>query len=145
MQKRSPVSKKLSYMVYTCDLEGKSKEGVDRLYLTVRVPYTSLCPCSKAISDKGAHNQRSEAKVTVELKNEFLDIREVIKMVEGHVSCPIFATLKRTDEKYVTEQAYNNPKFVEDMARDLALAFDKWLDDRRLYNSHNALRINTCS
>ena len=86
MEKAAPVSRKKSYMVYTCDLEGKSKNGKNKLYLTVRVPYTSLCPCSQAISDNGAHNQRSEAKITIELREKYLDIREIIQMVECYLS-----------------------------------------------------------
>ncbi|MCU7947848.1 MAG: GTP cyclohydrolase, FolE2/MptA family, partial [Candidatus Thiodiazotropha sp. (ex Cardiolucina cf. quadrata)] len=88
--------------------------------IKVVVPVTSLCPCSKKISDRGAHNQRSH--VTVQARtNGFIWIEEIIDMVEKQASCELYGLLKRPDEKFVTEHAYDNPKFVEDMVRDIAV------------------------
>ncbi len=87
--------------------------------LTLLVPVTSLCPCSKTISDYGAHNQRSHVTVTVR-SAEPIDPEALIAMVEQQASCELYGLLKRVDEKYVTERAYDNPKFVEDLARDVA-------------------------
>ncbi len=95
--------------------------------IKVVVPVTSLCPCSKEISDYGAHNQRSNVTLTVQT-NRFLWIEDLIDIVEKQASCEIYGVLKRPDEKYVTEKAYDNPKFVEDIVRDIALVlndFDK--------------------
>jgi GTP cyclohydrolase I len=86
----------------------------------VLVPITSLCPCSKSISDYGAHNQRSHVTVNVKIR-EFLWIEELIDLVEKIASCELYGLLKRPDEKYVTERAYDNPKFVEDIVRDVAV------------------------
>jgi GTP cyclohydrolase IB len=83
------------------------------------VPVTSLCPCSKKISDYGAHNQRSHVTVTAH-PQRFLWIEEIVELVESQASCELYGLLKRPDEKYVTERAYDNPKFVEDMVRDVA-------------------------
>jgi GTP cyclohydrolase I len=87
--------------------------------MKVVVPVTSLCPCSKKISDYGAHNQRSHVTVTAVL-NDHLWIEEMVQLVEAQASCEVFGLLKRPDEKWVTERAYDNPKFVEDMVRDVA-------------------------
>jgi len=88
------------------------------------VPVTSLCPCSKKISERGAHNQRSHVTVQVRTKG-FVWIEEVIELVEKEASCELYGLLKRPDEKYVTERAYDNPKFVEDMVRDVAIRLNK--------------------
>jgi GTP cyclohydrolase I len=85
----------------------------------VVVPVTSLCPCSKKISEYGAHNQRSHVTVTART-NDFMWIEEIVQLVEQEASCELYGLLKRPDEKYVTERAYDNPKFVEDMVRDVA-------------------------
>jgi GTP cyclohydrolase I len=95
-----------------------------RLSLKVQVPVTSLCPCSKEISDYGAHNQRSHVTITVEMR-EAMSIEEVVAIAEEEASCEIYGLLKRPDEKYVTERAYDNPKFVEDMVRDIAGRLDR--------------------
>ena len=87
--------------------------------MKVVVPVTSLCPCSKKISDYGAHNQRSHVTITART-NSFVWIEEVVRMAEEQASCELYGLLKRPDEKYVTERAYDNPKFVEDMVRDVA-------------------------
>lgn len=129
IMKASPMSCLLGYMDYDCILEGRLLKDDFSLFLTVQVPYTSLCPCSKELSITGAHNQRSTADVTIELVN-FVYIEEVVYLIESLVSSPLYSVLKRVDEKYVTELAYENPRFVEDMARDIAMALDDWLDTK---------------
>ncbi|MBY0262612.1 MAG: GTP cyclohydrolase FolE2 [Phycisphaerales bacterium] len=99
------------------------------LVISVAAPATSLCPCSKEISDYGAHNQRCEIEAKVRTKG-LVWIEDIVTIAESAASCPVFAVLKRPDEKWVTEQAYDNPKFVEDIIRDLAVALDR--DDRIL-------------
>jgi GTP cyclohydrolase I len=88
------------------------------------VPATSLCPCSKEISDYGAHNQRSHLTIAAEVAGE-MAIEELIRIAETSASCEVFGLLKRPDEKYVTERAYDNPKFVEDLVRDIAIALNR--------------------
>lgn len=133
LKKEAPVSKKMGYMDYDCIFEGSSSvENGDKIYLTVNVPYKSLCACSKEISNYGAHNQRSFASVKVEVdRNNIILIEDIISIVEQQASAPVYGILKRPDEKYVTEQAYDNPKFTEDMARDIAIQLDK-LNDKVL-------------
>jgi GTP cyclohydrolase I len=99
----------------------------DDLVLSVRAPATSLCPCSKRISQYGAHSQRCEIEARVRFAGE-LWIEDLIELIEASASCPLYSVLKRPDEKRVTERAYENPKFVEDIVRDLALALQA--DDR---------------
>ena len=121
ISKRAPVSGVESLMEYLCTFKA-SKRGPDLDFvLGVRVPVKSLCPCSKAISERGAHNQRSLVDVEVR-STEFVWIEDVVSAVEGCASSPLFALLKREDEKYVTELAYDNPKFVEDLVRDTVIA-----------------------
>ena len=97
----------------------ETRAGATTLWAEVAVPVKSLCPCSKEISDYGAHNQRSHVTVTT-VTNSHLWIEELVQMVEQQASCELYGLLKRPDEKYVTERAYDNPKFVEDMVRDVA-------------------------
>jgi GTP cyclohydrolase I len=92
--------------------------------MKVLVPVTSLCPCSKKISDYGAHNQRSHVTVTAHT-GDFVWIEEIIDLIEKLASCELYGLLKRPDEKYVTERAYDNPKFVEDMVRDVAVRLNQ--------------------
>ena len=94
--------------------------GAVQMALAVTVPVTSLCPCSKEISDYGAHNQRSHLSLRVQLKAE-MALEELVRIAEDEASCEVFGLLKRPDEKWVTERAYDNPKFVEDLVRDIAL------------------------
>jgi len=117
--KRAPVSGAEGRMSYQCTIRGYSNHEV-MLEIEVQVPITALCPCSKAISRRGAHNQRG--LVTVRYRqNRFVWIEEIIEMVEASASCDIFSVLKREDEKYVTERAYAQPRFVEDVARSVAV------------------------
>ena len=124
VKKAAPVTGVESLMDYQVTLTGEVVEGSTAIRVTVRVPVTSLCPCSKEISDYGAHNQRSEVTVSVTTR-DFIWIEELIEMVEEQASCELYGLLKRPDEKYVTERAYDNPKFVEDMVRDVANALNR--------------------
>jgi GTP cyclohydrolase I len=127
VMKRAPVSGVESLMDYRASLVGEHKEGRNRMWLKVTVPVTSLCPCSKGISDYGAHNQRSHVTITARL-NSHVWIEELIDIAEQEASCELYGILKRPDEKYVTERAYDNPKFVEDLVRDIAVRLNA--DDR---------------
>jgi GTP cyclohydrolase I len=125
--KSAPVSGVKSLMDYDVSFIGEISGGVPTVLVRIVVPVTSLCPCSKEISDRGAHNQRSHITVQVRTRH-FIWIEELIDTVEKVASCDLYGLLKRPDEKYVTERAYDNPKFVEDMVRDVALRFNE--DDR---------------
>ena len=119
INKTAPVSGVQSLMDYEVTFTGEIDKGVYSQTMKVVVPVTSLCPCSKKISDYGAHNQRSHVTITARTNN-FVWIEEVVRMAEEQASCELYGLLKRPDEKYVTERAYDNPKFVEDMVRDVA-------------------------
>jgi GTP cyclohydrolase I len=119
IDKSAPVSGVRSLMDYDVTLIGEIRH--DKIASTIRavVPVTSLCPCSKEISERGAHNQRSHVTVTARIL-QHVWIEEIVALVEAQASCELYSLLKRPDEKYVTERAYDNPKFVEDMVRDIA-------------------------
>ncbi|MCP4995172.1 MAG: GTP cyclohydrolase I FolE2 [Gammaproteobacteria bacterium] len=119
INKVAPVSGVNSLLDYDVTLIGEIHSGKPTMFIKVVVPVTSLCPCSKKISDRGAHNQRSHVTVQARTKG-FIWIEEIIELVENEASCELFSLLKRPDEKHVTERAYDNPKFVEDMVRDVA-------------------------
>ncbi len=119
VNKAAPVTGVQSLLDYEVSFIGEIHDGVEQMKLRVQVPVTSLCPCSKKISERGAHNQRSHVTVTAAV-NDFVWIEELIDLVEEEASCQLYGLLKRPDEKYVTEYAYDNPKFVEDMVRDVA-------------------------
>jgi GTP cyclohydrolase I len=119
VNKRAPISGVQSLMDYDVTLIGEIRDGVASMATRVLVPVTSLCPCSKKISERGAHNQRSHVTVTVE-SDSFVWIEDIIDLVEKEASSEVYGLLKRPDEKFVTERAYDNPKFVEDMVRDVA-------------------------
>jgi len=127
VNKKAPISGVESLLDYDVSLIGEINDGKTETRIKVLVPVTSLCPCSKSISDYGAHNQRSH--VTIDVKTtEFIWIEEIIELVEKQASCELYGLLKRPDEKFVTERAYDNPKFVEDMVRDVAVKLNE--DDR---------------
>ncbi len=119
VNKAAPISGVKSLLDYEVTFIGEINQGKYDITVKVLVPVTSLCPCSKKISAYGAHNQRSHVTVTA-LINDFIWIEDIIDLVEKQASCELFGLLKRPDEKYVTERAYDNPKFVEDMVRDVA-------------------------
>lgn len=119
VMKKAPVSGVESLMNYQASLIGELHNGVSDLWLKVVVAATSLCPCSRDISKYGAHNQRSH--ITIKAKvNGHMWLEELIEIAESEASCEVFGILKRADEKHVTERAYENPKFVEDIVRDVA-------------------------
>lgn len=124
IEKQAPVSKLKSMLDVECLFSAHlSETGEVDFTLGVEVPFTSLCPCSKEISAYGAHNQRGVMRVQVRHETgHFIWLEDLVALLEKEASCPIFPLLKREDEKYVTEQAYENPKFVEDILRDLVLA-----------------------
>ncbi len=130
VRKKAPVTGVPSYLDYEVTLSGEWSASGSQLWLKIVVPVTSLCPCSKKISDYGAHNQRSHVSLTVR-SGEPLWVEDLIDLIEREASCEIYGLLKRADEKYVTERAYNNPKFVEDMVRDIANELNR--DERILY------------
>lgn len=122
--KTAPISGVHSLMDYEVSFTGTMNEGGRHDFsFKVVVPVTSLCPCSKEISAYGAHNQRSHVTVTATL-NGHMWIEDIVRIVEGQASCELYGLLKRPDEKFVTERAYDNPKFVEDMVRDVAALLD---------------------
>lgn len=127
INKAAPISGVKSLLDYQVTLEGQVKNGTHTMTMKVVVPVTSLCPCSKEISRYGAHNQRSHVTVTVRT-NAFVWIEDLVELVEKQASSELYGLLKRPDEKYVTERAYDNPKFVEDMVRDVASLLNA--DDR---------------
>jgi len=154
MEKKAPVSGSSGIMEYNCSYEaevslaecgqadpeslaaskgseaspsaaGDTGPSVTRkFYISIEVPVTTLCPCSKAISDYGAHNQRGTVRVKL-LYSEFFWIEDIITMIEGCASSPLYSVLKRRDEKYVTEHAYENPRFVEDVVREVYIGLKK--------------------
>lgn len=119
IRKTAPVSGVASLLDYEAKLVGELEDGVYRQTVTVSAPVTSLCPCSKEISEYGAHNQRSLITITAREKAP-VSLTELIRVAEEEASCELYGILKRADEKYVTERAYNNPRFVEDLVRGVA-------------------------
>jgi GTP cyclohydrolase IB len=119
VMKKAPVSGVESLMDYHASLVGERRNGRTEMWVRVVVPVTSLCPCSKKISAYGAHNQRSHVTINAKIRSH-LWIEEIIDIAESEASSELYGILKRPDEKYVTERAYDNPKFVEDMVRDVA-------------------------
>jgi GTP cyclohydrolase I len=123
VMKKAPVSGIESLMDYRASIFGERRDGKTDVWLKVVVAATSLCPCSKAISDYGAHNQRSHITITAKIA-EHMWLEELIDIAEQEASSEVYGMLKRSDEKYVTERAYDNPKFVEDVVRDVAVALN---------------------
>lgn len=127
IRKDAPATGQPGLMDYEVTFECTANGGTD-FVMGVAAPATSLCPCSKEISAYGAHNQRCRIEAKVRFTG-MMWIEELVTHLENAASCPVYAVLKRPDEKYVTERAFDNPKFVEDIVRDLALALDK---DKRI-------------
>ena len=121
VRKTAPVSGVESLMDYQLTMSAERSDDGARFRQKVVVPVTSLCPCSKKVADFGAHNQRAHISITVDLMAE-MAIEQQIRFAEDAASCELWGLLKRPDEKFVTERAYSNPKFVEDVVRDVALA-----------------------
>ncbi len=124
VMKKAPISGVESLMDYQATLIGENHHGEVETWVQVEVPVTSLCPCSKKISDYGAHNQRSHVTIKARLRSHIW-IEELIEIAESEASCELYGILKRPDEKYVTERAYDNPKFVEDVVRDVATRLNR--------------------
>jgi len=153
IEKAAPVSGTPGFMEYTCKLMGTSRaDGRVDLVSEVVVPISSVCPCSKEISDGGAHNQRGEVRLAIRSK-KFVWIEDLIQLVEAAASCELYSVLKRVDEKWVTEKGYQNPKFVEDIVRDVAVAlkndtnitwFNISVENFESIHSHSAYATITC-
>ncbi len=135
LEKKAPVTGIAAKMSYQCTFYGRSGPAGEDFVLSVTVPVSSLCPCSREISDYGAHNQRGH--ITIEVRSltdengipVIVWIEELIEIAESSASSPVYSVLKRPDEKYVTELAFDNPVFVEDMVRNVA---EKLMEDERL-------------
>ncbi|MDR3455436.1 MAG: GTP cyclohydrolase FolE2 [Rhodoferax sp.] len=127
IRKAAPVSRIESLMEYDGRWVAQREGGATRITMQATVPVKSLCPCSKEVSDDGAHNQRSHIAMQVQLREpgrNAIDWVELVRFAEDNASSELWGLLKRPDEKWVTERAYANPKFVEDLIRDVALALD---------------------
>ncbi|MEG2237036.1 MAG: GTP cyclohydrolase FolE2 [Akkermansia sp.] len=121
-KKLAPVTKIPGLMDYEVSFEIEAvKDRLDDFMLTVKVPVTTLCPCSKAMSHQGAHNQRGIVKYSVRFESKPIWIEDLIDLVEESASCSLYSVLKRPDEKWVTDHAYDNPVFVEDLVRNIAM------------------------
>ena len=149
IEKQAPVSGGAAFLDYTVTWKAAVTARSARLHTTVRVPLSTLCPCSKAISDRGAHNQRGHATVTIETAAPLWPDK-LIALIESAASCELYSLLKRPDEKFVTERAFDRPVFVEDLVRDIALALRrlKGLRGHRIeavnlesIHSHNACAV----
>ena len=119
VEKEAPVTGAAGLLSYDCAFDASSG-AEDDFILTVTIPVTTLCPCSREISARGAHNQRSIVTVEVRFTGE-LWIEDIVALVDGSASCELYPVLKRADEKWVTERAYDNPRFVEDLVREVTL------------------------
>ncbi len=119
MEKHAPVTRAAGLLSYDCAFDASSGSE-DDFVLTVRIPVTTLCPCSREISARGAHNQRSMVTVQTRFTGE-LWIEDLVELVDNSASCGLYPVLKRADEKWVTERAYDNPRFVEDLVREVTL------------------------
>lgn len=122
LRKKAPVTKAAGLMDYEVIFEIDATRESQDFVLTVIVPVTTLCPCSKAISERGAHNQRGNVTYAARFRSEPVWIEDLIRLVEKSASCELYSLLKRPDEKHVTEAAYDNPVFVEDLVRNVAAA-----------------------
>jgi len=126
VKRKAPQTGATALMDYSCTFTGQVDNGKDDFILGVKIPVTSLCPCSKAISDYGAHNQRCQVTLQVRTRQEdgkgpaLMWIEELVDIAESAASAPVYPLLKRPDERHVTMQAYDNPTFVEDIVRDAA-------------------------
>jgi GTP cyclohydrolase I len=118
IEKTAPVSLLPGIMSYQCRYRGSVEAEANHFNVAVSVPVSTVCPCSRAISDRGAHNQRGIVTVELEL-GPFFWLEDIIALVENSASSPVYSLIKREDEKYFTERAYDNPKFVEDLVRDV--------------------------
>ena len=143
IEKKAPVTQAVGLLDYACTFGASVTRKASDLWVEVEVPVTSLCPCSKAISDHGAHNQRSLISVRAWFAR-FFWIEDLIALVEDSASCDLYALLKRPDEKYVTERAYERPRFVEDLVREVGTRmradpnFTRWEVEAESFESIHA-------
>ena len=121
IEKKAPVSNQSSMMSYKCTYEGTVNSDSRNFFVSIEVPVSTLCPCSKAISLRGAHNQRGLVNIKIQ-SSSFFWIEDIIILAEKSASTGLYSLLKRSDEKYVTELAYDNPRFVEDVVREIYIA-----------------------
>lgn len=129
IKKAAPVSRAESLMEYSCRLWGKQDSEKTDFLISAEVPVTTLCPCSKEISERGAHNQRSRVSLSVRSgkgANAFVWLEDLIRVAEDSASAELYPLLKRVDEKAVTERAYDHPRFAEDVVREVTLRLDDW-------------------
>lgn len=124
IEKKAPVTQQLGMMQYLCSFEGEVGIASSQFFVTVEVPVLTLCPCSKEISSRGAHNQRSFCKVRLQTGKDFFWIEDIITAVESCASSGLYSVLKREDERYVTEYSYDHPVFVEDLVREVTLKIE---------------------
>ncbi|HOA16279.1 MAG TPA: GTP cyclohydrolase FolE2 [Bacillota bacterium] len=152
IEKKAPVSGRSSFMDYDCTFKARRDKDRHTFLLGVEVPVTSCCPCSKEISDFGAHNQRTLIRATVRFHGGFLWIEDLVDRLESQGSCQLYPLLKREDEKFVTEQAYENAKFVEDILRDTVITlrneplvswFDVECESMESIHNHSAFAKHT--
>jgi GTP cyclohydrolase I len=147
MERTAPVSRATGLMDYECSFVGEANGKTDDFVLGVRVPVTSLCPCSKAISDYGAHNQRGLITIQVRSARQksgrprIIWIEELVDVAEKSASAPVYPLLKRADERHVTMQAYDNPVFVEDVVRNVAVKLKE--DERVAWFSVEAVNMES--
>lgn len=126
LSKKAPVSQQESFMEYRCAFSGEARQDRSKFWVSVEVPVLTLCPCSKEISDRGAHNQRGHVRVKLLMGKDFFWIEDLVALVESCASSGLYTLLKRDDEKYVTEHSYDNPVFVEDLVREVTVRLEDW-------------------
>ncbi|HIS54925.1 TPA: GTP cyclohydrolase I FolE2 [Candidatus Galligastranaerophilus gallistercoris] len=153
IKKEAPKSRLQSLMCYDCSFEGIYEKENYTFYLGAKVPITTLCPCSKEISKYGAHNQRALVKVKISYDDDkHIWLEDLIKTIEQSGSSELYSLLKREDEKKVTETAYENPKFVEDVLRDIVIkleqneiinSFEVEIEAQESIHNHNAWAYQT--
>jgi len=124
IEKSAPVSGEKSIMDYTCQYIGEVGERMRKFYVGIQVPVTTVCPCSLEISSRGAHNQRGTVAVKLFFKR-FFWIEDIIRLIEESASSELYTLIKREDEKYITERAYDHPRFVEDLVREVTWRLEK--------------------
>ena len=156
IEKEAPVTRSKGIIRYMCTYEAEVSEEEKKFYLEVKVPVTTLCPCSKAISEYGAHNQRGTVTVKI-LYKDFFWLEDLIEVIENSASSPLYSVLKRQDEKFVTEHAYDNPRFVEDVVREVYIAlknfegggkftwFSVEAENEESIHAHNAYAYTECN
>jgi GTP cyclohydrolase I len=126
VEKKAPVSGRPSQMEYLCTYQGSAMDHAHEFFVGIEAPVLTLCPCSKEISSRGAHNQRSKVRVMVEIKKGgFFWIEDIIDIIESSASSGLYTLLKRDDERFVTEHSYDHPVFVEDLVREVTVKIQR--------------------